>query len=122
MAERSEANAVLRVFDSVAHRWALTDVEQIALLGLQTLTDLAELRKMDADLPVEVVERVAILVDIFTAINTLLPVPARADAWMRANNRDAAFGGNSALAVMTRDGLEASRIVRAYLQAQVAGN
>lgn len=116
-------NPVLRVFDGVARRWALKDVEQVALLGLQGPMDLAELRKVDVgDVPAEVVERVAILVDIFTAINTLLPVPGRADAWMRAKNKAAALGGKSALAVMTRDGLEGMRKVRIYLQAEVAGN
>lgn len=116
-------NAVLRVFDGLARRWALTNVEEVVLLGLQSPTDLAGLRSMDVgEVPAEVVERVAILVDIFTAINTLLPVPARADSWMRAHNKAAAFGGNSALTVMGRDGLEGMRRVRAYLQAEVAGN
>lgn len=118
----SIASTVLRVFDGIARAWSLKQSEKVELLGLSTAADLQELRISPIDeVPTEIIERVAILLDIFKAINTLLPQPDRADAWMRAPNRAPAFGGRSALDVMVGKGLEGQRGVRSYLQAQVRG-
>lgn len=112
--------AVLRVFDGIARAWSLEDGERIALLGLAQVADLSELRAAPLDeLPTAIIERVVILLDIFKAINTLLPRPSRADAWIRSPNTAPLFGGRSALDVMVGGGLGGLREVRAYLQAQI---
>jgi len=111
---------VLRLFDGLAGAWSLDVGERLALLGLGDAAELQSLRSMPLDeVPTEIIERVAILLDIFKAINTLLPVPSRADAWIRAPNRASIFGGRSALELMIDGRLEGLRKVRACLQAHV---
>lgn len=114
--EPARATAVLRVFDGLARAWSLQEREKLALLGLQQSKELTALGATPLDaLPTEIIERVAILVDIFKAINTLLPEPQRADRWMRAPNAAPMFAGDPALKIMIAGGLPALRQVRAYL-------
>ncbi|MFC7498454.1 antitoxin Xre/MbcA/ParS toxin-binding domain-containing protein [Enterovirga sp. GCM10030262] len=65
-------------------------------------------------------ERLAILLDIFQAINTLLPIGERADAWMRKPNRAPLFEGRSAIDIMLDHGVEGMRKLRSYLQSQTS--
>ncbi len=112
--------AVMRVFDGLARAWSLEVDERLALLGLADAAELHAMWTISLDeVPTEVIERVAILLDIFKAINTLLPEPSRADAWIRVPNRAPMFGERSALKLMIDGGLEGLREVRAYLQAQI---
>lgn len=75
------------VFDGLATAWKLNERERLSLLGLTDAPELKELRGFGArDLPTESIERVVILLDLFEAINTLLPHPARADSWGRSPN------------------------------------
>ena len=119
--EVSEArNPVMRVYDGLARAWSLDNGEKAALLGLADSVELEQLRAVPQnEVPTGIVERLAILLDIFKAINILLPVPKRADAWLRAPNRAPMFSGKSALDVMIGRGLEGLRQVRDYLQAQL---
>ncbi len=112
----------MRVFDDLARAWSLTQAEQLTLLGLHDFVDLDKLRCGTTDeMPSEVVERLAMLLDIFRAINTLLPLSDRADAWLRRPNAHPLFAGDTALSLMLdrqRDGLVATRD---YLRGQLAG-
>ena len=67
--ELSNATAtVLRVFDGIAGAWSLDNGEKLALLGLTTAAELQVLRAAPLDeVPTEIIERVAIVVDIFKA-------------------------------------------------------
>ena len=113
------ANPALRIFCNLAQVWDLSESEQLALLGLGTADDLESLRgTMPHELPVAVIERIVILLDIFQAINTLLPASARADAWVRAANRAPLLNGRSALDLMCEN-LDGLRQVRRYLQAEI---
>jgi hypothetical protein len=119
----SAESAVIRIFNRLARRWVLIESEQLKLLGLQVPADLAALQqKPTEDLPAELIERFAILVDIFISINTLLPAPGRADRWMRRPNKAPVFRGRSAIDVMIDGQLEGIRKVRAYLRAEEVGN
>ena len=114
------AAPVIRVFEGLARAWSLDERERLVLLGLSQEADLEALRSASVDeIPIKIVERVAILLDTFKSINTLLPEPSRADAWIRAPNCASTFGGRSALDVMIGRGLEGLREVRAYLNAQI---
>lgn len=109
-------SAAYRVFRGIAKAWTLTADEQLALLGF-TGAGAAGGRGEEAaafDQP-PVLERLAMLLDIFEGINTLLPEEQRADAWMRRPNFASAFGGRSALTLMVKDGLPGIRKVRSYL-------
>lgn len=112
------ANAAMRVFTGLANAWALAPAEQAALLGLATTGNIEDLASRSArELPIAVIERLGTLLDIFEAINTLLPLPARADAWMRAPNTAPPFEGLRPLDFMTK-GLPELRQVRQYLLAE----
>lgn len=113
-------SAILRVFEGIAGAWSLEEGEKVEMLGLNTVAELQGLRTAALDeVPMGIIERVVILLDIFKATNILLPQPNRADAWIRRPNRAPLFAGQSALEVMLARGLEGLREVRAYLQAQV---
>lgn len=113
-------SAVLRVFDGLAGAWSLEGSQRLALLGLAETAELQALRTAPLDeVPTEIVERVIILLDIFKAINTLLPEPSRADAWIRTPNSAPLFAGRPALDMMIDEGLEGLRRIRSYLQAQI---
>lgn len=117
----ASGGAAYRVFTGIAEAWSLSEHEQLALLGL---VDSKDPLKFDDSSALSgcanLLERLAILLDIFEAINTLLPEDERADAWMRRPNGAAQFEGRSALDVML-EGLAEMRSVRAYLQAEVRG-
>lgn len=114
-------SAAYRVFTAIADAWHLNEHERLALLGLEgdggaeDISD-APTRELGPD----ILERLAILLDIFKAINTLLPVEERADAWMRKPNRAPLFEGRSAIAIMLDHGVEGMRKLRSYLQSQTS--
>lgn len=48
------------------------------------------------EVPTDVAERLATLLDIFRSINTLLPLADRADAWVRWPNAHPLINGGAA--------------------------
>jgi hypothetical protein len=111
---------LLRVFEGIARAWNLREQERLSLLGLDKLEQYRALESAPLpEVPVDILERLAILLDIFHALNTLLPEPAAADAWIRKPNNAPRFQGSPALAVMTSRGIEGLREVRALLQAEI---
>jgi hypothetical protein len=118
----ASANPAMRIFAGLARAWALSFDERVALLCVSSSAELAALQKLTMkDVPSNVVERLVILLDIFKALNTLFPVHARADEWIRRPSTASLFGGRSPLWVMTEspDGI---RSVQRYLQAEVWGS
>lgn len=114
------SGAIFRVFDSISDAWRLTPAERLGLLGLAHETDLDRLRNLQLQhVPTGVIERIVILVHIFEAINTLLPSPGHADAWVRKPNKGVLFDGRSAVDIMIDRGIEGLRSVREYLQAEI---
>jgi hypothetical protein len=91
-----------RVWGAISRAWALSEDEERALLGTGTEADQRN--------------RLALAVRAYEALHVLLPIPERADGWIRSPNT--AFGGARALDVMTgtSDGL--ARVAR-YLLGQV---
>lgn len=117
----SVAGAVLRVMDGIGSAWTLTEPERLRLLGLPNSRELEATRDMPiAQLPLEIIERLAIILDIFQMINILLPEAERADRWVRQPNKALLSSGASALHLML-SGLEGLRNVRAHLLAQLHG-
>ncbi len=115
---RNPADGVFCVFERLSAAWSLTDLERNALLGVEDHEQIAMLRSSPDDgLPITVIERLAILLDIFegTEIDSCeqeSPVP-----WIRRPNRAKLFGGAAPLNVMLT-GLDGLRQVRAHLTAQ----
>ncbi len=109
----------LRAFFGLARAWALSEQEQMKLLGLASRSTLhswkaGRVSKVSRD----TIERISYLLGIFKAINILLPDQKRADAWMRAPNEAPLFGGRSALDRMTSGNIGDLYVVRQYLDAQ----
>ena len=109
-----------RVADGLAAAWALSEAEKVTLLSLEGPHQLDLLRGLSAEAtPAHVLERLAILLDIYAAIHTLLPEEGRANSWMRSPNRGAPFQGSTALEFMLKGGLQGLHEVRDYLQGEV---
>lgn len=111
------ASVAQRTFRNVAREWSLTDPEIAAILALprdQPISDASLARhfgKTDA------LMRMSYILGIYKAINTLLPLPERANAWMRKPNSAPLFHGRSALEVLITGTTTDFRAVRAYLDA-----
>lgn len=109
----------LRAFFGLAKAWALSEQEQMKLLGLTSRSTLhswktGRVSKVSRD----TIERISYLLGIFKGINILLPDQKRADAWMRTPNKAPLFGGRSALDRMTSGNISDLYVVRQYLDAQ----
>jgi hypothetical protein len=106
--------AVLRVLGGLAKVWSLTDLEQARLLGVE-LAQLEAWQITEPDqIPPNFLERASLLLGIFKAINTLLPIPERADAWIRKPNAAPLFAGRAPIEVML-DGLDGVRQLSRFL-------
>jgi hypothetical protein len=106
----------LRVFYGIADAWKLSEQEQASLLGLSHRLDAGQV----PDVGSETIQRISYMLGIFSAINTLLPIPERADAWMRAPNAAPPFLGRSALEFMVTGDVSDLQLVRKYLDSQLA--
>jgi hypothetical protein len=116
VARPRSSNLILQLFDGLARIWGLSDRQQELLLGLREAGEVAQIRRLfAAEVPLEIMVRTAMLLDIFIAINAHLPEPARADAWMHSPNSAPPFGGRTAVELMAEPGLDGLRSVRAYL-------
>lgn len=107
----------MRTFFNIAEKWALSEGEEMAILGIDNPTVLHSWKAGRYEgVTGEVLERISHVFGIFRAINTLLTVPDRADAWMRAPNGH--FDGRPALACMTCGNISDLQALRSYLDAE----
>ena len=60
--------------------------------------------------------------NIYAALQILLPIPERTDAWIKLPNTAPLFGGASALDLMLKGGVEHLRAVAQYLEGQCQGD
>jgi hypothetical protein len=114
-------NASRRAFTGLIKAWGLTEQEQIKLLGLPRSSELRRWKSGLSSTAInnDLLERVSVLLGIFAALNTLLPDPERADAWLRAPNAAPLFGGRRALDRMTSGAMSDLYLVRQYLDGQL---
>ena len=117
------ATKVLPVFFRIADAWGLSTSEQQAFLGVGKST-LAVWRsgKVKAGLDATVLERLSYVFGIYGALQILLPIPERADAWIRRPNSAPLFGGATALKRMLGGHVADLFAVHAYLNAQRGGD
>lgn len=118
--DSDHGRVALRAFFEIAKQWELNDIERVRLLG-QTDDGVIDDWANDEgpDLSKDTLERISYILGIFKAINILLPMPKRANAWMRKPNRAPIFGGRSALDRMTAGNVSDLYVVRKYLDAQL---
>jgi hypothetical protein len=115
------AEAALRSFWRLAEAWKLTATEQQALLGVGRTTLYQWKQGKVGPLDRHVLERLSYLFGIYAALHILLPVPERANEWIRKPNTAPFLGGASALQRMLGGQVADLYVVRQYLDAQRGG-
>lgn len=114
---------VLAEFFEIASRWKLSRDEQAVLLGLDSAdVECLEGTLSSAALSDETRARLSGVLEISGALQVLLPIPERADAWVRQPNAASIFGGATALSYMLRGRLSDVHDVARYLLAQSSGD
>ncbi len=116
------AAAALRSFFNIARAWGLSNEEQQRLLGCgRTSFYDWKAGRIRTGLDGATLERLSHLFGIYAALQILLPVSERADAWIKRPNSAALFGGRSALERMLGGQVADLFVVRQYLDAQRGG-
>jgi Protein of unknown function (DUF2384) len=123
---RQLSGAGLRTFLRIADEWQLSERERLHVLGLPSRSTfhgwVAKVRQgKDITLSVDELMRISAVLGIYKALGILFPRESDADRWLRSENRDLIFGGQSPLALIvsgTQDGLI---LVRRYLDAWRGG-
>jgi hypothetical protein len=115
------AAAALRSFFRLAQAWQLKPDEQATLLGVGRTTLYQWRQGSVGPLDRHVLERLSYLFGIYAALQVLLPVPDRADAWVRQPNQAPLFAGGTALQRMLGGQVADLYVVRQYLDAQRGG-
>ncbi|RTL41555.1 MAG: DUF2384 domain-containing protein [Burkholderiales bacterium] len=114
---------VLVEFFKIARRWELTREEQAVLLGIDgAYVECLEGPLNLAALSDETRARLRDVMKISDALQVLLPIPERADAWVRQPNAAPMFGGATALSYMLRGRLSDLHDVACYLVAHCSGD
>ncbi|MCA3240343.1 MAG: antitoxin Xre/MbcA/ParS toxin-binding domain-containing protein [Betaproteobacteria bacterium] len=115
------AQAALRTFWRLAEAWKLTIAEQLTLLGVARTTLYQWRQGKVGPLDAHVLERLSYLFGIYAALQILLPVPERANEWLRKPNSAPFLGGGSALQRMLGGQVADLFVVRQYLDAERGG-
>lgn len=115
--------AFFYMIDRIADAWQLTDQQKADLLGVERCSELDAMRDSPfQDVPLETLERGAILLDIFIAVGAIFPETKVADDWVRLPSSAPLFACKSALTAMLEGGLEMMRAVRVYVRDEATGN
>ena len=115
------AEAALRTFWRLADAWKLTTAEQLTLLGVARTTLYQWKQGKVGPLDRHVLERLSYLFGIYGALQILLPVPERANEWIRKPNTAPFLAGSSALDRMMGGQVADLFVVRQYLDAERGG-
>ncbi len=115
------SEAALRTFWRLAEAWKLKADEQLTLLGIGRTTLYQWKQGKVGPLDRHVLERLSYLFGIYAALQILLPIPERANEWIRKPNDAPFLGGQSALSRMLGGQVADLFVVRQYLDAQRGG-
>ena len=115
------AAAALRTFFRIAEAWRLTIAEQTTVLGVARTTLYQWKQGKVGPLDRHLLERLSHLFGIYSSLQILFPVAARADEWLRRPNSAPLLGANSALERMLAGQVSDLYVVRQYLDAQRGG-
>ena len=117
------AAKALAVFFRIADRWGLGAAEKQALLGVsRTVFYRWQAGNVTAPLDAATAERLSYVFRIYAALQVLLPVPERADAWLKLPNASPLFGGGTALSRMLGGRVGDLKDVADFLDAQRGGD
>lgn len=111
------ARAGLRAFARMAEHWGLSVEQQRSLLGgLPKTTYYGLLKGSAASVSRDTLERLSLLLGIWSNLEILIPSPEAAENWMRRPHADRRFAGASPLAWMLQGTTAALVDVRRYLE------
>ena len=115
-------SAALRTFFRIAEAWSLTNDQQRQLLGCARSTFFEwKQGRLKRGLDAATLERLSHVFGIWATLQLLLPIPERANAWIRRPNTAPLFGGGTALERMLAGQVSDLFVVRQYLDAQRGG-
>ena len=116
------AAAALSAFFRIAKAWDLNNEEQQRLLGCGRTSFFDwKAGRIKSGLDAAALERLSHIFGIYAGLQILLPIPERADAWIKKPNSAPLFGGGSALQRMLAGQVSDLFVVRQYLDAQRGG-
>jgi len=119
---KATAEGALRTFFNIAAAWGLSNEEQQRLLGCGRTTFFDwKAGRVKSGLDAATLERLSHVFGIYAGLQILLPIPERADAWIKKPNTAPLFGGGSALSRMLAGQVSDLFVVRQYLDAQRGG-
>lgn len=105
-----------RIFLGVADKWDLKVQERITLLGgISEATYYNWKKEGVTKLDHDQLERLSLLLGIWKGMRLLFANPDSGIKWLKANNRDLPFGGQSPLSTMLRGSIDDLYAVRRYL-------
>lgn len=117
------AASALAVFFRIADRWGLSAAEKQALLGVsRTVFYRWQAGQVTSALDAVTAERLSYVFRIYGALQVLLHIRERSDAWVRQPNTAPLFGGGTALARMLGGRVGDLKDVADYLDAQRGGD
>jgi serine/threonine-protein kinase HipA len=117
------AHTLLSTFFNIAQRWELAPEEQALLLGVsQTTCDRWRNGQVSGLLTGETLERLSYILNIYAALQILLPYQRRADAWLRQPNTASPFDGEPAISRMLGGSVLDLKSVADYLDAAQVGD
>lgn len=112
------ARTLLRTFFNIADAWQLKTGEQERLLGVNESVFTAWRNGAVASpLSDDTLRRVGYVVNIYAALQILLPSGERANAWVHTPNTAERFGGEPALTRMLGGRVDDLKLVSEYLDA-----
>lgn len=112
----------LRTFFNIAQRWGLDTRQEQTLLGSPARSTFFRWKRGDIGIvPHDLIERLSYLLGIYKALQVLLPVPERADAWVQRPNTAPLFRGQTPLQHMLGGQVADLYRVRQYLDAERGG-
>ncbi|HZF79140.1 MAG TPA: MbcA/ParS/Xre antitoxin family protein, partial [Rubrivivax sp.] len=119
LATPDAAAKALRVFFRLADEWNLSAADRQKLLGVSRSVFFRwQAGKVAAALDHATSERLSYIFRIYSALQVLLPVRERANAWIHRPNTAPLFGGQPALARMLAGQTGDLKEVADYLDAQ----
>jgi hypothetical protein len=117
------AAQALAVFFRIAEQWRLGATDKQVLLGVSRSVFFRwQAGHISAPLDAGTAERLSYIFRIYAALQVLLPIGERADAWIAQANTSPLFGGSTALARMLGGRVGDLKEVADFLDAQRGGD
>lgn len=117
------SKGALSTFFRITADWELSRAQEETLLGVSR-TRMSNWRseKLTAPLDSVTLQRLSYVFRIYSALKILLPIPERANMWVKAVNAAPLFNGCTALDRMLAGQVGDLQVVADYLDSQICGD